>query len=125
NPQLVPGQLSALAAAVGLVTEQGQAAAALPALRAHLQRNDRWLLVFDNAESPDGLSSWLPPAVGHVLITSRVSGWDEFAEPVQLDLFIRRESVTLLQRRVSALSDKVADLVAADSGHLPRPVAQA
>ncbi|WP_309232055.1 tetratricopeptide repeat protein [Micromonospora tarensis] len=102
DPQLVPAQLIALAAELGLVVEHDEAGA-LPALRRHLQQPKRWLLVFDNAETAEAVQPWAPAGVGHVLITSRSRDWSEFAR-VHLELLTRRESVTLLRNRVPELS---------------------
>jgi hypothetical protein len=41
-----------------------------------LRERGRWLLVFDNANRPEGVAQWLPGGDGHVLITSRFDGWD-------------------------------------------------
>ncbi|MEU5907505.1 FxSxx-COOH system tetratricopeptide repeat protein, partial [Micromonospora sp. NPDC047467] len=123
DPQLVPAQLTALAADLGLVVEHGEAGA-LPALRRLLQQPKRWLLVFDNAETAVAVQPWVPAGVGHVLITSRSRNWSEFAR-VDLELLTRRESVTLLRNRVSELSAEDADLVADRLGDLPLALVQA
>ena len=90
-----------------------------------LRRRDRWLLVFDNAESPEDLAPWLPGGAGHVLITSRARGWAEIAVPVEVDVLARAESVAILRDRVPGLADGDADRVAAALGDLPLAVAQA
>ncbi|MET7880818.1 FxSxx-COOH system tetratricopeptide repeat protein, partial [Micromonospora profundi] len=123
DPQLVPAQLTALAAGLGLVVEHGEAGA-LPALRRHLQQPMRWLLVFDNAETAEAVQPWVPTGVGHLLITSRSRDWSEFTR-VDLELMTRRESVTLLRNRVPELSAGDADLVADKLGDLPLALVQA
>ncbi|MFG1871106.1 FxSxx-COOH system tetratricopeptide repeat protein [Micromonospora arborensis] len=123
DPQLVPAQLTALAAELGLVVEHGEAGA-LPALRTHLQQPKRWLLVFDNAETADPVQPWVPAGVGHILITSRSRNWPEFAR-VNLELLSRRESLTLLRNRVPELTAVEADLVADKLGDLPLALVQA
>ncbi|MGC4813451.1 FxSxx-COOH system tetratricopeptide repeat protein, partial [Micromonospora sp. DT228] len=123
EPQLVPAQLTALAAELGLVVEHDEAGA-LPALRRHLQQPKRWLLVFDNAETAEAVQPWVHAGVGHVLITSRSRDWSEFAR-VNLELLTRRESVTLLRNRVPELSAEDANLVADKLGDLPLALVQA
>ena len=123
DPQLVPAQLTALAAELGLVGEHGEAGA-LPALRTHLQQPKRWLLVFDNAETADPVQPWVPAGVSHVLITSRSRTWSEFAR-VNLELLSRRESLTLLRNRVPELTAEEANLVADKLGDLPLALVQA
>ncbi|TCB93390.1 toll/interleukin-1 receptor domain-containing protein [Micromonospora zingiberis] len=123
QPHLVPAQLTALATDLGLVTEHGEAAA-LPALRRHLQQPMRWLLVFDNAETTEAVQPWLPAGFGHVLVTSRSDNWPEYAD-VTLELLTRRESVTLLRSRVTDLAPDQADAVADKLGDLPLALTQA
>ncbi len=69
------------------------------AVLAELRDKGRWLLVFDNAQTPAGIRPWLPGGGGHVLITSRERGWAEIAAPVEVDVLARSESVTLLTGR--------------------------
>ena len=70
-----------------------------------LRERGRWLLVFDNAENPDDVRTWLPGGGGHVLITSRERNWDEIAAPVEIDVLARRESVAILCHRVGGLGE--------------------
>jgi NB-ARC domain len=52
----------------------------LEALRGH-----RWILVFDNAERPDIISSFLPAPTGHVVVTSRNAQWTGVARPLEVE----------------------------------------
>ena len=92
---------------------------------AELRQRGRWLLVFDNAETPADVTPWLPGGGGHVLITSRERGWAEVAAPVEVDVLARAESVALLQDRVTGLGAADADQLAAELGDLPLAIAQA
>jgi hypothetical protein len=99
--------------------------AAVARLLGTLRDRDRWLLIFDNAEEPAALAGYLPGGSGQVVITSRNPGWHELATPVGVDVFDRDESITLLRRRVSQLTDEQAGQVAHALGDLPLALAQA
>jgi hypothetical protein len=90
-----------------------------------LHYRDRWLIIFDNAEDPGALREWLPSGPGHVLITSRFSGWDEDAVPVRVDIFSRDESVGFLLARVPHLEAPEAAELAGELGDLPLALALA
>src|SRR5580704_879835 len=121
---LIGDQFAALGVALGCV----QAGAGTEVLRAvvlaELRERGRLLLVFDNAENPADVTPWLPGG-GHVLITTRASGWAEVAAPVEVDVLTRAESVALLQARVDGLTGADADRLAAELGDLPLALAQA
>ncbi len=86
----------------------------------------RWLLIFDNAEDPKELEPFLPAAGGgHVLITSRTQTWSHLAEPLEIDVFHRQESITHLLLHVPNLDEADADRVAAALGDLPLAIEQA
>jgi tetratricopeptide (TPR) repeat protein len=85
----------------------------------------RWLLIFDNADEPEDLESYLPSGPGHVLVTSRNIAWKGKAESVEVDIFDRRESVEHLRRWVPALSPDNAELVADALGDLPLAIEHA
>lgn len=93
-----------------------------------LRRGDpghRWLLVFDNADDPKDLQPYLPSGSGHVLITSRNHAWDQLAEPLEVDVFARDESVAHLMLRVPELELGQADHIADTLGDLPLAIEQA
>lgn len=85
-----------------------------------------WLLVFDNAENPDTVKDYLPEAgTGRVLVTSRNQEWSQIAETLEVDVFTRRESIRLLQRRNQQLSAVDADRLADALGDLPLAIEHA
>ena len=123
--ELIAGHLAQLAIRLGLVGADVSIPAAVAALHAAIQAEQRWLLIFDNAEDPRALGQWLPPRGGHIIITSRSSGWDEIAAILQVNLFSRDESVALLRKRMPQLSETDADRLAQELGDLPLAIAQA
>lgn len=87
------------------------------AVRAWLNTNDGWLLVFDNADEPDLLLDWMPGASrGKVLITSRASTLDQLGidSPIVLDVLTPTETVELLFKRtgVEKTTEAIDDAIA-------------
>jgi hypothetical protein len=126
QPQEVSLALAALAVRLGLGTSDNAVEAARTALE-FLRRDatGRWLLIFDNAEEPADLWSFLPTGSGHILITSRNQAWTRHATPLEVDVFTRDESVAHLQRHVPQVSTADASRVAHSLGHLPLAIEQA
>ena len=122
---LIGNQFAALGTALGCVQPGAGSEAVRAAVLADLRQRGQWLLVFDNAEGPAAVTPWLPGGAGHVLITSRQRAWAELAEPVEVDVLARAESITLLRHRVPGLGTADADRLAAQLGDLPLAVAQA
>ncbi len=85
----------------------------------------RWLLIFDNAEEPALLESYLPHGPGHVVITSRSTSWGERAQPLLVDVFKRQESTEHLLQRVATITEEEAGRVAEQLADLPIAVAAA
>lgn len=74
---------------------------------------------------PKQLEPYLPTGSGHVIITSRNQAWTHSAEPLEVDVFTRDESVGHLLRHVPELDVADAKRVADALGHLPLAVEQA
>ena len=125
QPGLIGGQFAALASALGCVKPGAGLDEVRRSVLGILRERGRWLLVFDNAESSEGIAGWLPGGTGHVLITSRAHGWDEIAVSVEVDVLARTESVAIFQRRVRGLGHADADRLAAQLGDLPLAIVQA
>ncbi|HLK79215.1 MAG TPA: FxSxx-COOH system tetratricopeptide repeat protein [Streptosporangiaceae bacterium] len=125
QPGMIGDQLAALATELGLTGPEASQDTAARAALAELRRRDRWLLIFDNADSPADLVPWLPSGAGHVLITSRAHGWSEVAVTVAMDVLSRADSVALLLGRVPGLAASDANQLAAALGDLPLALAQA
>jgi len=118
--------LAALADRLGLPVGDDVVQAAKTALDA-LRRDvaGRWLLVFDNADDPDELDPYLPSGSGHIMITSRNHAWTHSAEPLEVDVFTRAESVAHLMHHVPDLDPGEAEDVASALGDLPLAIEQA
>jgi hypothetical protein len=99
-------------------------AAVLESLRTGPYSN--WLLVFDNAESPEAVRPFFPASgTGSILITSRSPQWASLARPLEVDVFQREESKELLCLRSPEISDEDADRLADALGDLPLAIEQA
>ncbi len=118
--------LTELAGRLRLQTSDNAAEAAAATLeQLRRDRSGRWLLIFDNAEDPEDLAPFLPTGSGHILITSRNQAWTRYAEPVELDVFSRQESLAHLTHHVPGLAAEDAIRVSTAVGHLPLAIEQA
>ncbi|MEU4576368.1 FxSxx-COOH system tetratricopeptide repeat protein [Nonomuraea sp. NPDC023979] len=131
QPMLVPSTLAALTDDLKLRSPSSvgidEAAASV---RDALQRGDpvdKWLLIFDNADDPEGIRDLIPEGgPGHVLITSRNSRWSGVAETVPVDVFTKGESVDFLRKRLQrAIEQDEAEHLATELGDLPLALEQA
>ena len=125
DPVLIPEGLAELALALELTPPLTPAGVGVARLLGELARRDRWLVVFDNAEDPRALSRFLPDGPGQVLITSRNPAWRPIAATVGVREFTRAESIALLRRLATDLTETEADRVADAVGDLPLAVEQA
>ncbi|WP_416903366.1 FxSxx-COOH system tetratricopeptide repeat protein [Micromonospora echinospora] len=122
---LIGTQYAALGVHLGVVDVGADSAIAAHAVRSYLRSRDRWLLVFDNAVSPDDISQWLPGGPGHVVITSRHQRWQQLAVAVEVDVLPRAESVLLLTAHHATLDPGEAGELAEALGDLPLALVQA
>jgi hypothetical protein len=127
NPTLIPQQLAALAIRLTCAAQDTPVPAAAQSALSDLHATPGWLLIFDNAETPEAIAPYLPGGAGHVLITSRASGWDDLATEINIDVLPRLEAIALLRSRTRDLADSDADaaLIADAVGDLPLALAQA
>ncbi|GLW35940.1 FxSxx-COOH system tetratricopeptide repeat protein [Actinoplanes regularis] len=110
---------------LGLQSEQFGADYARAVVQELGRDKRRWLLIFDNADEPEAIRTYLPHGPGHVLITSRNMSWGEQTQPLQIDVFTREESIEHLLQRVDSLNRQDAHLVAEQLADLPIVVAAA
>ena len=122
-------QLSELGLRLRLpLSETGAAVENARAVLDALSRNPeyrRWLIIFDNAEDPEGVLPYLPKGSGHILVTSRKPSWGGTAAAVPVDVFPRVESIEHLRARAPKVSPQEANQVAALVGDLPLAVTAA
>ncbi|QDN78860.1 tetratricopeptide repeat protein [Streptomyces sp. S1A1-7] len=129
-----PGQIGQslveLAQRLGLGTSP-EANIAGPAVREALREGrpySRWLLIFDNADSPERVRDYFPTGgSGTILVTSRNRRWSVVGPSLEVDVFTREESKELLRRSGSPgdLDDAEADRLAEALGDLPLALEQA
>jgi class 3 adenylate cyclase/tetratricopeptide (TPR) repeat protein len=123
--QLAAGY-AALADSLNLPEQQSPSQGVIvSAVRSWLERNGRWLLVFDNAPGPEAMASYLPRVPrGHVIITSRDQNWGKAAAAVAVPVLPRNEATAFLAQRTGWSGSPVAELVEALGG-LPLALEQA
>ena len=85
----------------------------------------RWLLVYDNADEIEAVQPLLPTGHGHVLITSPIRAWSDQGQSLPVEVFTRDESILHLQQRLPKITNEAADQVADALGDLPLAVAAA
>jgi MinD-like ATPase involved in chromosome partitioning or flagellar assembly/tetratricopeptide (TPR) repeat protein len=127
QPALVVTALADLARELELPTvgrADEQVAAVLEALRLG-SPSPRWIIIFDNTDDPEQIRSQIPTGAGDVIITTPGQEWSRQAWTLDINVFDRSESATLLTRRVPGLSEADADAIAAKLGDLPLAVEQA
>jgi tetratricopeptide (TPR) repeat protein len=88
-----------------------------------------WLLVYDNAESPDGMKRLTPRAGAHLLITSRWQDWHGRASELAVDVFSEPLAVEYLMAQARGAAERpeetraAAAKLAQDLGYLPLALA--
>jgi len=104
-------------------TEQG---VIIEAVRTWLEQNDKWMVIFDNAQDPKDVRDYLPRTnSGHVIITSRNPNWGNIARTISVDVFNRGESIEFLCNRTGQDDENAADALAKALGDLPLALEQA
>ncbi|MEM9778137.1 MAG: NB-ARC domain-containing protein, partial [Chloroflexota bacterium] len=87
------------------------------------QANIPRLLVFDNLEDPQLLEQYQPTVGGcRVLLTSRYGDWERSGlnvEPLPLETLLRPESIALVQKLASRLTDEEAGEIAQELADFP------
>jgi tetratricopeptide (TPR) repeat protein len=102
------------------------------AVKVWLENNTGWLLVFDNADKPESIKSFLPSKPkGNILVTSRAQIFDMLgvAKPIELRKMSPEEAITFFFRRTrrdeNPAERKAATQIADELGGLPLALEQA
>ncbi|MET0419000.1 MAG: FxSxx-COOH system tetratricopeptide repeat protein [Actinoplanes sp.] len=126
----IPAEQSAgaRAALIGLarrlgLPEAGDINRTLAAVRDALSRGEpfrNWLVVFEDANRPEEIKSYLPSGAGHVLVTSRNPRWSaDVAQPLPVGVFDRADSTDLLRLRAPDLPIADAERIAERLADVP------
>ncbi|MDR3263895.1 MAG: tetratricopeptide repeat protein, partial [Clostridiales bacterium] len=94
----------------------------------YLYNNDKWLLVYDNAEDEKLLQEILPKSgKGHIIITTRKSGaaLKSIGHLHELGLFTSSEAKAYLKKRTGQDDPDGAERLAKEMGYLPLALEQA
>jgi hypothetical protein len=96
------------------------------AVKHWLEQNQKWLLIFDNAQEPDVVKEFLPQGGGgHVIITSRNPNWASVAHRRDVEVFKPKEAVEFVLKRTSKNDKASAKSLAEETGFLPLALEQA
>ena len=91
-----------------------------------LEQNQKWLLIFDNAQEPDVAKRFLPRGgCGHIIITSRNPNWGSVAHRRDVEVFKPKEAVEFILKRTSQSDKASAKSLAEETGFLPLALEQA
>uniref|UniRef100_A0AAU3IES0 FxSxx-COOH system tetratricopeptide repeat protein n=1 Tax=Streptomyces sp. NBC_01393 TaxID=2903851 RepID=A0AAU3IES0_9ACTN len=131
-PSERPGQIGQslveLARRLGLTTTS-EINVAGPAVREALREGkpfSKWMLIFDNADSPEQVRPYFPTGgTGTILVTSRNRRWGLVGGSLEVDVFTREESKQLLRGSGPMLMEKEAEALAEALGDLPLALVQA
>ncbi len=97
------------------------------AVKQWLEQNQKWLLIFDNAQEPDVVKRFLPQGGGgHVIITSRNPNWGSVARPERGWGFQtqQRRSNSFSSEQIRMIRSRQS-LLAEETGFLPLALEQA
>jgi tetratricopeptide (TPR) repeat protein len=106
---------------------------AVRAVNGWLENNSGWLLIFDNADTPELIRGFRPHnAKGHVLLTSRAQVFDTLgiAKPLEIEAMLPEEALKFFFTRTGRDDDNLAEREAAaqlaeELGYLPLALEQA
>ncbi len=119
RPETLAADYCAIGAPLGLAETPDQQHR-IEAVRSWLERNDRWLLIFDNATEPTALRAFLPRShSGHVLVTSRHTSWRGLAASIEVELLDPRDAAAFLTARTGEDDEPAARELCEELGGLP------
>ncbi len=96
------------------------------AARTWLDTNEKWLLIFQDAESKEALAGYLPAQPkGDIIITTSIGDWAQKFGPILVGRFERESAIEYLFRRTGERNEGASAALAAAMGDLPMPLALA
>jgi tetratricopeptide (TPR) repeat protein len=96
------------------------------AVRSWLEKNQNWLLIFDNAQGYKQLEQYIPTkGSGHIIITSRNKQWTGIGTIIEVPPFDRKSSIEFLIKRSGREEREGAAKLAEELGDLPLALEQA
>ncbi len=127
--QAISSGFSMMAWKLGLPEhESKEQAAVTEAVKNWLEQNDGWLLVFDNADTPELVKRFLPEqARGHILLTSRAHVFQNIniIQAREVDVLSPADSRQFLLKRTGQSGTPTVDELAKELGYLPLALEQA
>src|ERR1043165_3326962 len=88
-------------------------------------QNEPWLMIYDNAHTPDGVAKWLPIGAVRCIITSRLDAFGSIAKVTLLDQWSDKVTAEYLLSRTGRDDDMGALQLAHTLGGLPVAAEQA
>jgi tetratricopeptide (TPR) repeat protein len=127
EPTTLAADYARLAWKIGIPEKDAaEQAVTVEAVRNWLGQNEKWLLIFDNANDQSEIINYLPQGGGgHVLITSRNQNWRGVAQPLSVTVLTQEESVSFILKRTGQADRDIATLIAEELGNLPLALEQA
>jgi tetratricopeptide (TPR) repeat protein len=124
RPELIPSQYRAL-----VMNYKGQELSeedAVHAVKAIFAETDGWLMVFDNATTPEALASYLPAGNGRTLVTTRNQSWSPNQTVlVQIDKLPHQEVVGWMAEALPGSQASDLEGIASRLDGLPLAIVQA
>ncbi|MFZ1220903.1 MAG: FxSxx-COOH system tetratricopeptide repeat protein [Chthoniobacterales bacterium] len=126
QPATLAADYAALAAQLGLPEkDETRQPVIIAAVRDALRRRHDWLLIFDNANTPEEIRDLLPGAGGHVLVTSRHAAWGGVAQKMEVKKWLPEVAVEFLLKRTGQADAAAAGELARDLDYLALALEQA
>ncbi len=121
DPAVLLSDYAALAEHLGIpYNEESDLLEAAEAVKNWLEQNRRWLLIFDDATSPETLKRYLPGETsGHVIITSTNPLWENVAQTTNMGALDRTEASELLRKITGQEDSKASNALAEILDDLP------
>jgi hypothetical protein len=110
EPTALAANYAGLSSELGL-PEKGSAdqTVIIAAVKRWLGNNSGWLLIFDNAGSPEAIEQYLPrEGAGHAIITSQNPNWGGACGVIPVEEFERKESIEFILKRTNQTDEETA-----------------